>query len=282
MDKRITARFYDVYKMHPNVPNLKDVLQDIFDMGEAADRQATLRGNVTARLERLEITADYVAGEFTRVQNTNYPSEVHQDRVGALPVDGPLGHGIAFLFRLADSLLAIQYEPRILAPSRINSYVVDLRPNAVYDFQVRMSDDVWARMDQHPLRKLTIGIASPSDLANIENAGSSVADSFRLMGEAYEAPSITVELSMGHRKGSLGDIAKGAARQIHNLFQQDEVDLRKLGVTVETEEGMPNDEINLIEEILARKGELDFPNNDPERSYKLRRDWLIAQMPNHV
>ena len=145
-----------------------------------------------------------------------------------------------------------------------------------------MSDDVWARMDQHPLRKLTIGIASPSDLANIENAGSSVADSFRRMGEAYEAPSITVELSMGHRKGSLGEFAKGAARQIHNLFQQDEVDLRKLGVTVETEEGAPNDEINLIEEILARKSELDFPDNDPERSYQLRRDWLIEQMPNHV
>lgn len=277
MDKRITARFYDVYKLDPHGPALRDVLNDIFNLGEAQSRQATLGSGVIARLERLETHTDYLTGEFTRVQNTNFPSEVHADRVEPLQVAGPLGHGVAFLFRFSDSLLAIQYEPRVLAPSRINSYFLEMRSDAAYEFRPRMNQDNWTRLTQLPLRKLTIGVASPTDLVNVEDEGESVATSLRRMGEAYEAPSITIELGMGRRNGALSDSTKRMARQFFNMFRGSEIDLRKLRGTVETESGVPNDEINLIDEVLTTKDDLNLPDNDPTRSYEMRKNWIISQ-----
>lgn len=272
-------RFYVVEKIHQNVPALPDVLEGIFGLGEAHARQATLMYGIIARLERLETGPDFVTGEFTRLQNTNFPSEVHEDGVVPLSVDGPLGHGIVFRFRPSDSLLAIQYDPRILAPSRINAYLLEIRADATYIFRPRMNQDSWARMAQHPLRKLTLGVASPADLAEIEDAGASVADALRSMGEAYEAPSITVELGMGRRNGALGEATKEMARRFFEKFQQEEVDLRKLRGVVETEQGIPNDEINLLDEVLSKKEELDLPENDPEKSYQMRKSWLVGQMP---
>ena len=189
MDKRVTVRFYNVEKLDPNGPQLRPVLQAFYDLGKPHLRQSSLDSGVMARLERLESGDNYLAGEFTRLQSTNLPSEVHADGVQALPVNGPIGHGIAFRFRPSDSLLAIQYEPRVLSPSKVNSYIRAMRDDALYYFEPRINQDSWRQVAQHPLRKLTIGIASPTELGDVEDAGSSVADSFRNMGEAYEAPS---------------------------------------------------------------------------------------------
>ena len=282
MDKTVTVRFYDVYKRDPKVPALRKALKDIYDTGDAQSRQATLDNGTIARLERLEITDDFVTGEFTRIQDTDFPSEVRRDKVDPLGVNGMLGHGIAFRFCIADSILAIQYEPRILAPSRINSYILAMQSDASYEFRPRLNRDNWRRMAQRPLRKLIVGVASPTDLADIEGAGASVAESFRQMGDAYEAPSITIELGMGRRNGALGEAAKEMATQIFNKFQNDEVDLRKLRGVIETEEGIPNDEVNLIEEILSQKDELNLPHNNPSRSYEIRKRWIARKMQEHA
>ena len=282
MDKTVTVRFYDVYKRDRKVPALRKALKDIYDTGNAQSRQATLDSGTIARLERLEITNDFVTGEFTRIQDTNFPSEVRRDKVEPLGVNGMLGHGIAFRFRISDSVLAIQYEPRVLAPSRINSYILAMQSEASYEFRPRLNGDNWRRMAQRPLRKLVIGVASPSDLADIEGAGASVAESLRQMGDAYEAPSITIELGMGRRNGALGEDVKKMATQMFKKFLNDEVDLRKLRGVIETEEGIPNDEVNLIEEVLAQKDELSLPHNDPLASYEIRKKWLARKMREHA
>ena len=282
MDKRVTVRFYDVERFNPNGPRLQSVLEEIINSRGPQAREMTLSGNVTIRLERLETGNDYVTGEFTRVQNTNYPSEVHADGVDALPVDGRLGHGIAFRFRPSDSVLAVQYDPRIISPSRINSYILATQSDAAFLFRPRMNEDSWKRFAQHPVRKITIGIASPADLANIEDAGASVGEAIRNMGEAYEAPSITVELGMGRRNGSLSEATKDMMLQLFNMFRDDKLDLRKLRGVVETEDGIPNDEINLLDEVLSKKEEIELPDNDPDVSYKTRRDWLRTQLSSHA
>ena len=282
MDKTVSVRFFDVYKTDENGPAFEVTLQKIIKRGQPNKREARLGENLTVRLERFERDADGAAGEFTRVQTTNYPSEVRDYGLEALNPRYPLGHGIAFRFRRADSVLAVQYEPRVLAPSRINSYLQAKQKDACFRLMPRMRLDVWNRLEQNPLRKLTIGIASPSRLADIEDDEASVAASLRRMGDAYDAPNITVELSMGSRAGSLGESAKEMAKQFFTLFQGNQVDLRKLRGVIETEQGNPNDEINLIDEVLSTKETLPLPDNDPEQSFRLRRDWLIRQMQDHV
>ena len=278
MDKRVTLRFYDVHKLSNSVPDLRDALKDLYDIGRARERQITLNGDVIARLERLDVGNSYVTGEFTRMQVVNFPSEVQNNGVVPLSVNGPLGHGIAFRFRISDSLLAIQYEPRILAPSRIAAYILEMRSDAAYNFIPRMRSDAWERMSRSPLRKLSVAIASPAELSEIEDAGEAVAVAFRNMGRAYDSPTITAELSMGHQRGALGTTVKRMARQLFRKYQDGSVDLRKLRAVLKTEQGKPNDEINLLDEVLSEKGEINLPENDPDRSYRLRKRWIMGKM----
>lgn len=281
MENKITIRFYEVGKLRPNGPTLKSVLEKIRDLGDQEVREANVSADCRVRLERLEVDGDDIAGEFTRAQTANLPSEVHAQGVRKLSVNGPLGHGIAFRFRTTDHTLAIQYDTRVLSPSRIFSYLLSMQRDAAFEVLPCMNHTAWRRMEQRPLKKLIISIASPSDLADIENAGAAASESFRLLGDAYQTPHIKIEMGMGHRKGALAEGAKDMARQVFDLFRSGDADLRGLRAVTETEPGVPNDEINLIDEILCVRDELDLPDNDPDRSYMIRRDWLKLKMQDH-
>ena len=94
--------------------------------------------------------------------------------------------------------------------------------------------------------------------------------------------SITIELSMGHRKGSIGEAAKEMARQILGKFKRSEVDLRKMRAVLDKGKGIPNEEVNLIEEVLSISNEIDLPDNDPLQNYERRREWLKQQVQSHA
>ena len=258
MDKTISARFYDVQKANVNVPGLKSVLQRILRKRPAANREALLAANYLVRLERLDThSGGDISGEFTRAQTTNYPSEVHDDAVRALHVDVPLGHGIAFFFRAKDSLMALQFEPRVLTSNRIASYIQAMDTRAMYIFSSHLRVDSWSRLQQYPLRKLLVGIANPHRLTDIENSRASVASSFLQMSEAYGAPQVNLELSMGRHGGSLAEPAKELARQFFALFRTNRLELRKLRGVVK-EPGTAADELNLLDEVMSVKGTLDL------------------------
>ena len=282
MDRQISVRFYDVSKQSQHGPSLRSVLKEIHELGGPERRERTISEDFRVRLECLEASENHIAGEFTRVQDSNFPSEVHADGVARLNVEVPLGHGIAFRFRPAGSIIAVQYEPRVLSPNRITSYLQLASTDAIFKLRPRMNADSWQRMRKRPLRKLKFRIARPSNLANIENTKSAVASSIRNMAAAYEAPSIAVELSMGNYKGGLGKATKAMAEEIYKLFQEEKLDVRSLQAISETPPGIANEDINLIDEVLSFRGELKLPKNDPDKNYRMRADWLKEQMQKHV
>lgn len=282
MDRRLTLRFYEVGKLKPTGPSLADVLDEIYALGTARTREADVAADCRVRLERLAKDNGHVVGEFTRVQSTNFPSEVRDGGVFKLGVNGQLGHGIAFRFRPKDHILAIQYDSRVLSPGRIFSYLLEVKKDAAFELTPCMNDSAWERLDKRPLKKLKIRVASPADLANVEDEGAAVGESFRALGLAYGAPSVTIEIGMGGKNGSLSDTAKTMARQVFELFANDEIDLRGMRAICETQDGERNDEINLIDEILSVKDELVLPDNDPDKSYEMRRKWLKDKMAKHV
>lgn len=117
-------------------------------------------------------------------------------------------------------------------------------------------------------------------MADLENEGVTGTQSIRALGNAYNAQSITVEIGMDGQKGALTEAVKAVVLQF-NSFRTGETDLRALRATPRAEDGMREDEINLIDEILTVKDELELPDNDPVGSYRVRREWLKAQMRAH-
>lgn len=79
---------------------------------------------------------------------------------------------------------------------------------------------------------------------------------------------------MGQANGALKKAAHEFAKELLRKGDSGDIDLRSLkGKGAEQAE-----EINLLEEVLTEKIQMDLPRNDPEASYKLRLQALHAGM----
>lgn len=150
-----------------------------------------------------------------------------------------------------------------------------------YSIKPKLDIQNWQKFNASPVRKLRIGIASPQNLGDIENAGATVKHSLQQLGEAYSAPVITIEIGMGNRKGSLGEIAKSAASAFAKLWEDGGADLRSLRGWVKEGKDIPSEELDLIDEVLSEKLEFPSPKNDPEKNYELRRDIVKNALQAH-
>src|SRR4051812_46888300 len=116
MDKRITFRFYDVTKRREHRFEFGDVLQQIGAIRRRKDRERHLATDYYVRAEIVEAARGSVYGEFTRIQRTNFPSEIDDTGRRPLSTRNPLGHGIVFRYLPATSQLGLQYDPRTISP----------------------------------------------------------------------------------------------------------------------------------------------------------------------
>ncbi|MFB2550165.1 hypothetical protein [Ensifer soli] len=279
MSNKLSFRFYTVERMNGNVPMLVDALAEI-NARDYPQRQIQVGQGYVVRLERHAVDAGgEVQGEFIRVSDTNFPFEVRQDGVRGLEIDNPLGSGVAFRFRPNDHTLAIQYDTRIVSPGRVMDYLLQIDGRFAYRITPQLDAENWEKFLESPVRKLRIGIASPNHLGAIEPQGASVAQTFQQLGEAYNAPVITIEMGMGNNKGSLGPAAKELATAFFGLFQGGGGDVRSLRASVKTDDDEPVEDINLIDEVLSERRETDLPRNDPERNYQVRAG-ILRQVLN--
>ena len=281
MPSKITIRFYEVGKENANGLSLKEALKLVNKISEKGDRERLLTAGMTVRLERYEEDAGELAGEITRVRNTDFPYEVEADGVAPLSTEGPIGYGIAFRFRSSDHTLAIQYDPRIVSPGRLADYLAAIDPRGMFVITPKMDTANWRTFQKMPVRKLKVGVASPQHLGEIENSAASVAGALSTMAEAYEAPIVTVEISMGHRKGGLGQAAKNMAQEVFRLLKDGKADVRSLRARVATTEGEAAEDINLIDEVLSDRYEIALPKNDPDENYTIRKNLLKAKLNEH-
>lgn len=282
MPKTVTVRFYEIGKMAENGPSLRTALQQIFESGQAGDRQVQLSEGFVGRLERLTTNvAGYVSGEMLRVRDTDFPCEVHADQTRTLNVDTPLGDGISFCFREADSRLAIQYDPRTFSPGRMFDYISQWNGVPLFTYQPAIDDQAIQRFRQQPLRKLTIRLASPQHLAAVEDGAAPVVDAVQQLAEDYDAPTVSIELSMGRNKGSLAEGTKLVAEGFLQMLGNGTADVRSLKVTPDSGEGIENEDINLLDQILSDRDEIASPGNDPAVIYTAVSTFVRQRLDQH-
>lgn len=273
LEKTVTLRFYEVDRDN-NRPPLSSVLQAIAEH-PVADRGRHITGEqVFVRLENFVLNGDYLEGQFVRGQSANRPGVMGDAGTVDLPFEQPIGHGIAFRYHIPNGLLAIEYNPLVLSPSRVMAYLYECDPHAEFRLAPRMRQDAWARFNAMPLRKMIVTIAGHPDVAEDDNPVNATWSNLADMSERYEAHSIKVEIGMGHHHGSLGAAAKNFVREAYQRFEDGVDDIRSIKGVLETGDGQPNDEVNLIGDLLDIKEELTFPENNWAQFYILRRNLL--------
>lgn len=169
----------------------------------------------------------------------------------------------------------IQANPIAVGHSRLRHYLYTDDPNAQYSFEPIVKEDSWDRFNRGVARKLKIRIASPTThTANLNNEAETVAGGAANIAEALGAAYITIEVSMGTKRGSLG---VNGLRQVLNQFkasnEAQQMDVRLLSTSVKPD-GSDPDVIDFLEEYLVFKNTYTLPSNDIDRNYTIRADAL--------
>lgn len=277
MEKSVTLRFYDVTRTSNNKPTLESVVTAIAALPIPQREKRVGEEEILVRLEDFEATNGFLSGQFIRGQTGNMPGRMEADGTHDLPFTEPIGHGIAFRYRLADGLLGIQYDNRILSPSRVLQYLYEHNVQAEWQIEPRLRPDAIARFNDLPIRKLEVAVAGIPNVADADDETGSVWSSIAKMKENYQADTVRVTISRGHRGGHLLDGIKGLAHEAINRIATGEV--RALKAVVETGDGVPNEEIDLMGELFDVKESLAFPDRDFAQFYKLRKDLLTSRIP---
>ena len=274
MEKSVTLRFYDVRRTSEDKPALADVL-NMIAAKPIAEREARVGlDDILVRLENYQETNGELHGQFVRGQTGNRPGQMLATGTGNLPFQEPLGHGIAFRYRLRDGLLAVQFDAKILSPARIMDYLYQHEPRAEYFLEPRMRQDAWERFAALPLRKLEVSVAGHANPQDLDNDADPVWRNVSTIKQAYGADTVRFQVSMGHRDGSLLEGAKDILREAFRRYQSGEDDIRAIKGVLDTGEGVPNDEIDLLGTLFDVKEDLAFDGDDFPRFYALRRDLL--------
>lgn len=278
MEKWVTLRFYDIAKTKASKPAFADILNKIAKI-KIDKRGRTISADlIYVRLENFKVDGDFIEGQFVRGQSGNRPGVVTSNGTSDLPFSDPIGHGIAFRYRTTDGLLGIEFNPLVLSPSKALTYIYEFDATAEFRMIPRLREGVWEELEARPLRKLVLGVAghpNPRGAESDENATWSNLSSIR---DRYDAHTIRIELGMGNKKGSLAASAKSLIEDAFSRHETGVDDIRTLRGTLETSEGIPNDEINLISELLDVREELSFPGNNWKKFYSLRRDLLKTRL----
>lgn len=261
---RITIRYFEVGKVKRTGNDFTTALESINEIEHINDRRRNLDG-VHFRLERHEEYRGCILGEMTRIQNENLPAEVQVDELIELDVD-ELGYGAAFIYDPDLSILAIQYDPRLVAPSKLGEYLKAHDPQNEFYFRPILGEDGWGSFMEGDVTRFKVKIATPGDYdlgLNHEVTGS-----MGTIAAAFEAPYITLELGVGHKKSILHTDIKELARRILDTQAVQTMKAKTVGSL---------DEIDLMEQLLHDRDSIDIPK-DPLESYRARSNCIYSNM----
>lgn len=277
MRNRVNFRFFQLSRHDENIPLFADVLREIAGIQPKNRRERQLSADFVVRLEEFEEDApDSVIGEIIRVQSTNMPSEVLDDGRQRLSTNNPLGHSVVFRYDFQRSILGIQHDSRIASAGRLMEYVSSAWEGAFYNIYPVVKTDSWQRFNSGDTKKFGIRIARPSNLSVVDDNQSSVARGLKAMGDVYEAPYVHVELSMGRRGGFLSESVKALAHLLHFNDEQGGAHIDKMYAVTYVDD--TREEIDLIQERLVVREDLELHDRDPQVNYRIKRDFLRDAM----
>ena len=149
MDKIVTVKLFSMERAHEDTPRFLDVIQAIDAIDGHQNRERNITADFQVRLEHLEFESNHVVcGELTRIQTTNFPSEITPEGRIALSIDNRLGHSIVFRANHHLGITGIEYNSRVCSPGRLFSYMQEFNPAALYNVLPIVREEAWERFNR--------------------------------------------------------------------------------------------------------------------------------------
>lgn len=290
MDRNITAWFYR-FAPAESALAVEDVLMKAMELGipEARERNVGPEAGdaVIVRLERLDSDTDFTWGQFTRVQRHGVPPEASDQGLKELEFsdeNSGLGQVVGFRYHKASRVMAIQHSFSSVSATRIGIYLSEINSNAIYEIHRVAREDAWARYGQGEPDKIFITLATPENVTYTEPDEFRFNESVAALAQITNAPMLTVEMSMGRRKGELSKSGiKGLFQKLLSSRSKNEIDLRQLKVRSRNDEERDGVElIDFLNPLLDEKGQISYSGSDPDKIYEEVSLWLQTAFGEHL
>lgn len=115
-------------------------------------------------------------------------------------------------------------------------------------------------------------------MEDLTGTGKAASAGIRAMAEAYNAPTISVDISMGHHKGTLSTAVVGLAKQLLAMAGGARLDALSAIAVVNDE----SEYIDLIEDRMMSRSTLGLDDRDPDINWKIKRGFICSEMKKLV
>jgi hypothetical protein len=272
MDARVSANFYRVSTPANSASGFVDQLREAAAPPSARLRQRDIGANITVRIERFRENAEFVEGEFSRIQITNIPAQTSDD--GLIPTilsDGSgLAHVAAFVYHPQTRVLLLQRNMLSVTPNRLMLYLCGADPSRMLAFSPVMTEDAIARFQAGHARSFTVKFAGIDNLTGLDDQDTAAAQGARMIGEAYHGADVTITVSVGRRRGAM--LRGFVERDVERLATAPGVETLEAKLIGEA------NPIDLLSENMRVAMELALPEHDPIANYEIRVNFLRDQL----
>ena len=281
MDATIKARFYQVENVGNGDATLFDCLQQLWDHPRRTVYE-TIYGGARVRIENFEnnpavVGQGFIDGEFVRQQTDNIPPFAEQGQ----PLDGnvrPLGHRCAFRYHAQLNVLLLESRREAVTPIRVDALVkARLNPHRGFFLSPVLSQAALERLRNGTPRRVTFRVARPAEMQVVEGEGVGMEENLARLQNLFGGPNIEVTASWprGNRDGIL---SMGAITRTIQWATGNRDHVEKLQVKINEEP----DAIDVFAEQLKAVEVLNLDNDNVERNYATRRDFLARSFNDHL
>ena len=271
IDARVSAGFFRASAPAGGTGGFEGAIRSLAQLPSARDRERDLGQGVIIRIERATETAEYIEGEFSRIQKANIPSQASSE--GLLPLVLQDGHGLAhvaaFLYHRPSRVLLLQRNSQSATVNRLSLYVAADNAGNLVTFAPVITEDALERFKHGEPRSFSVKFSGIDQLQALDDAGIAVAKGARMIGEAYDGVEVEIRVSAGRsRKSFLGKARlMPEVEQLAGLPGVDHLTAKLSGDPTA---------VDLLNEHMKEARVLDLPEGDPDAHFERRRAFLRA------
>lgn len=281
MDARVKARFFEVENVENGNATLFDCLHQLWEHPRRAEYE-TIYGDARVRIENFEndpavVGEGFVDGEFVRQQTQNIPPIAEQGQ----PLEGnprPLGHRCAFRYHAELNILLLESRREAVTPTRVDALVkARLAPHRGFFLSPVLSQAALENLRNGTPRRVTFRVARPADMEIVEGEELGLEENLARLQNHFGGPNIEITASWpgGNRDGVLSAQAIGRAIR-WATGNREHVEKFQVKISEET------DPIDIFSEQLKSVELLDLDNENVERNFRTRREFLARSFNDHL
>lgn len=260
MPKIMKVDFYRLHQQQDNHIELEGILLNIARARQGEDRNVDV-GTTPIRLQEISQSDSLIDGDMMKIRMDEVPLKVKLNgEAEAIDLDDDEGIGeeTAFLFDPATQVLALQRNRYGVSIGALSSYIEQIGRIEAINFDPVITEEGIRKLERYrDIRTFSFGIAGLERVRVFEREGFGL-EMMNDLARIYQAPSVTINMSMSHHGGSLVmHTIRQAIRRLLRASRENEANIKKIVLKGRDQDGDPL-LVDILEDRMVEYGEISL------------------------